>query len=96
MTMPEMEGLDGRHAAARPATRVVITQPELPTDVEYVRVMSLHKTLNTRRPMRGEELRDSSTAIPSFEFSGGPYIQSEARQARPRLLHPRVQMRPAF
>src|SRR5205823_2281132 len=28
----------------RDQLRVVITQPELPTDVEYVRVMSLHKS----------------------------------------------------
>ncbi|HEX4211812.1 MAG TPA: 3'-5' exonuclease [Candidatus Dormibacteraeota bacterium] len=31
-------------AELRDQLRVVITQPELPTDVEYVRVMSLHKS----------------------------------------------------
>jgi len=31
-------------AALREALRVGITQPELPTDVDYVRVMSLHKS----------------------------------------------------
>lgn len=39
-----LEGDDFNAEALREALRVGVTQPELPTDVDYVRVMSLHKS----------------------------------------------------
>jgi DNA helicase-2/ATP-dependent DNA helicase PcrA len=39
-----IEGEDYDAGALREALRIGITQPELPTDVDYVRVMSLHKS----------------------------------------------------
>jgi superfamily I DNA/RNA helicase len=39
-----LEGDDFDAAALREHLRIGITQPELPTDVDYVRVMSLHKS----------------------------------------------------
>lgn len=39
-----IEGEDYGSDVLREALRVGITQPELPTDVDYVRVMSLHKS----------------------------------------------------
>jgi superfamily I DNA/RNA helicase len=40
----KLEGEDFDAAALREHLRIGITQPELPTDVDYVRVMSLHKS----------------------------------------------------
>jgi superfamily I DNA/RNA helicase len=39
-----MEGDDFNPSNLREQLRISITQPELPTDVDYVRVMSLHKS----------------------------------------------------
>ena len=43
-----IEGDDFDAEQLRESLRVGITQPELPTDVDYVRVMSLHKSKVSR------------------------------------------------
>jgi superfamily I DNA/RNA helicase len=81
-----IEGDDFNATALREALRVGITQPELPTDVDYVRVMSLHKSKGLTADLVAV-VGCVEGLIPTIPSNTTPVEQERALEEQRRLFY---------
>lgn len=81
-----IEGDDFNATALREVLRVGITQPELPTDVDYVRVMSLHKSKGLTADLVAV-VGCVEGLIPTIPSNTTPVEQERALEEQRRLFY---------
>ena len=81
-----IEGDDFNAATLRERLRVGITQPELPTDVDYVRVMSLHKSKGLTADLVAV-IGCVEGLIPTIPSNTAPIEQERALEEQRRLFY---------